>query len=41
MVKCTAMDPSGNVAMGEFMITVIGEESDIEIIPEFTDLIPP
>jgi len=41
IVKCTAMDPSGNVAMGEFMITVLGEESEIGIIPEFTDILPP
>jgi hypothetical protein len=40
MVKCTAMDPSGNIAMGEFMITVIGEESEIGIVPEFTDILP-
>ena len=40
MVKCTAMDPSGNVAMGEFMITVIGEESNISIIPDLP-LTPP
>jgi len=34
MVKCTALDPSGNMAMGEFMITVFGEEVDRSLVPE-------
>ena len=34
MVKCTAIDASGNATMGEFMVTVTGEPGELSFIPD-------
>ena len=34
LVKCTAIDTSGNATVGEFLIIVTGEPEELSIIPE-------
>ena len=40
LVKCTAIDPSGNVTLGEFLIIVTGNPEERSIIPEVVTSIP-
>ena len=40
LVKCTAIDGSGNVTIGEFLITVTGSPEERTIIPEIVTTIP-